>query len=211
MNEVDKPQINILSFDDALIDVRSKKCKFVESIDVVINLSPGGKTDKDGIAVRGSVKAPFPLKKKLVIAVFCDDNISNADYSGGEELIMRIKNQPKIAKKIDVCVAHPKYLPKVSSQLGKILGKKRIMPDLRFGTVSENVQSVVDNHRFGVINFRANKNIIHTSIGNISLTNEELKENFNTLLSAVKAIIPNAVFASTHICSTMGKSRRVRC
>lgn len=199
-----------LSFEEAISHMKNeKRAKFDETVEVCINLE--SKT-KDVVS-RGSVEAPSGLGRKVIIAVFCDGVPEGADYYGGEELIQKFLDGS--IKKCDVCISTRKYIPMVSSKIGKLLGRRRIMPDARFGTVTEDnkedISKVINSFKHGRMNFRANKNVIHGIIGKMSFDTKSLEENFETLIREIKATLPEKTSISrVYVAPTMGKSLEVK-
>ena len=201
---LDKKSSGPASFADAIAALKEgKRAKFDETVEIAINLD--AKTD---LTVRGSLEAPNALGRDVKIAVFSDLKLDNVTYSGGEDLIARFLSGE--IKKCDTCISSRKYMPMVSTKIGKILGKKRIIPDARFGTVTEDdensIKRAVDSFKKGRMNFRANKNVIHAVIGKISLSDDKLEENFLCLVKEVKSLLPpKARIKEIMLSSTMFK------
>ena len=203
-----KSKVNL---EEAISSIQSgKKAKFDETLEVCVNLD-GGKKE---IAVRGSIEAPAGLgDRKLIFAVFCDEKLDNVDYFGGEDLIQKFLSGE--IKKCDVCICTRKYVPLVSSKIAKILGRRKIMPDARFGTVVDDslgeINRVVESFKRGRMNFRSNKNVVHGIFGKVSFGVSELVQNFNTLMREIKALLPEkSSISSVYIAPTMGKSLEVK-
>ena len=190
---------------DALARLREgKRAKFDETLEIAVNLE----TKLPDVPVRGSIEAPNGLNIKRKIVLFSDFKPDGVDYAGGEELIEKFLT--KEIKDCDVCIASRKYMPVISTKLGKILGKKRIMPDARFGTVTDDseqeVLKAVNSFKKGRMNFRANKKVIHAVIGKISMSDEHLEENFTTLIREIKSILPPKVqIGSSYLSATMSQ------
>jgi len=186
-----------------------KKAKFDETLEVSINLEAGRKE----VTLRGSVEAPAGLGDRgLIFAVFCDEKIEDVNYCGGEDLINKFLSGE--IKKCDVCICTKKYFPLVSSKIGKILGRRRIMPDARFGTVTEDNREALDksinSFKKGRMNFRVNKNVVHTIIGKMSFETKDLVENFQTLIKEIKSVLPEKTsLGKIYLSPTMGGSVEV--
>jgi large subunit ribosomal protein L1 len=148
----------------------------------------------------------------LIFAVFCDEKIEGVDYCGGEEIIQKFLSGD--IKKCHVCICTKKYFPLVSSKIGKILGRRRIMPDARFGTVTEDnreaIEKAITSFKRGRMNFRANKNVVHSIIGKLSFDSKDLIENFNTLVREVRSMLPEKTsLGKIYVAPTMGSSVEV--
>ena len=192
------------SFKDALaMLLEEKRAKFNETVEIAINLD----TKLTDVPVRGFVDAPNGLGRDIPIAVFCDSKIDGVAYCGGEELIEKFAKGE--IKKCKVCIATKKYVPLISAKIGKILGRKRIMPDARFGTVVEDEPGIlrtVECFRKGRMNFRANKNVIHCILGKVDFKADALEENFTTLIKEISGVLPPKTrIGSSYISSTMSK------
>ncbi|WWP02727.1 MAG: 50S ribosomal protein L1 [Candidatus Dasytiphilus stammeri] len=166
--------------------------KFVESIDVAINLGINARKTEE--TVRGVVVLPHGRGKIIRVAVFAQDkNIiaakdAGADIIGMNELAENIKNG-KID--FDIVIASPDVMRFVS-ELGHILGPRGLMPNPKLGTVTTNIAEAVKNIKSGQITYRNDKSgIIHTSIGNINFSNVQIKENLEVLLESLIKAKPN--------------------
>jgi len=201
----DKP--SKVSFEEALNYIKTveKRCKFDETVEISINLESKVKD----LSVRGSVEAPKGLGRAVKIAVFSDNAPEGVTYSGGEDLVQQFLNGS--IKDCDVCISTRKYIPLVSSKIGKLLGRRRIMPDARFGTVTDEVDAVIASFKKGRMNFRSNKNVIHAILGKISFSNQDLRENFEVLLKEIMSALPEkASIKKMFIGATMGKSIEIK-
>lgn len=152
--------------------------KFDESIDLVFNLSA---KHKNSNSISGFLKLPHGSNKKIILAVFTKENNIKmakkygADLVGNEDLAEKIKNNKNI--KIDKVIATPDTMTTVS-KLGKILGPKKLMPNPKTGTVTNNLKKAILDNKSGIVLIKTDKNhIIHTTIGKISLSTKHLLEN----------------------------------
>ncbi|MDE5873468.1 MAG: 50S ribosomal protein L1, partial [Lachnospiraceae bacterium] len=101
------------------------------------------------------------------------------------------------------------YKRQVVGRLGRVLGPKGLMPNPKAGTVTMDVTKAVNDIKAGKIEYRLDKsNIIHVPIGKASFTEEQLSDNFQTLIDAVIKAKPSAAkgqyLRSVVIASTMG-------
>ena len=141
--------------------------------------------------VRGVILLPNGLGKKTRVLVFTQGEgvklaeEAGADYAGADELIKQIEGG---WLEFDVSVATPDMMPKVA-KLGKILGRRGLMPNPKSGTVvpPQDLARVVNEARKGRAEFRLDRTaIIHLPIGKISFDKDKILEN---LAAAVEAIV----------------------
>jgi len=169
--------------------------KFDETIEVHIKTGCDGRHADQQI--RGAVVLPNGTGKSVRVLVFAktakadEATAAGADYVGAEELIPRIQNEGWMD--FDVVVATPDMMG-VVGRLGKILGPRGLMPNPKSGTVTMDVTKAIADIKAGKVEYRLDKsNIIHVPIGKASFTEEALKENFETLISAVIKARPSAL------------------
>jgi large subunit ribosomal protein L1 len=165
--------------------------KFVESVDVAVNLGiDARKSDQN---VRGATVLPHGTGRNVRVAVFTQGanveaaKAAGADLVGMEDLADLIK---KGEMNFDVVVASPDAM-RVVGQLGTILGPRGLMPNPKVGTVTPNVAQAVKNAKAGQVRYRNDKNgIIHTTIGKVSFESNQIQENLEALLVALKKAKP---------------------
>ena len=193
---------------------QSNKVKFDESIDLAINLGVDPK-HADQI-VRGTVSLPHGTGKKLKVLVIAkgdkvDEAINaGADFAGDKEYLDKIKSG---WVDIDIIISTPDMMAEVG-KLGKILGPRKLMPNPKSGTVTDNVKNAVEEVKKGKIEFRVDKNgIIHTIIGKISFEKMQLIENCKTLMAAIVKARPNSLkgiyLKKITLSSTMGPGIKI--
>ena len=184
--------------------------KFDETIEAHIRTGCDGRHADQQI--RGAVVLPHGTGKKVRILVFAKDakaeeaKAAGADYVGAEDLIPRIQNEGWF--EFDVVVATPDMMG-VVGRLGRVLGPKGLMPNPKAGTVTMDVTKAVNDIKAGKIEYRLDKtNIIHVPVGKASFTEEQLADNFQTLIDAINKAKPAAVkgqyLKSVTLTSTMG-------
>lgn len=170
------------------IDVLKKlsTVKFTESVDVSFNLGIDPK--KSDQNVRGAIVLPHGTGKTVKVAVFAQADkaeqakAAGADIVGFEDLFEQIK---KGEIDFDVLIATPDTM-KMVGQLGQILGPRGLMPNPKVGTVTMDVQTAVANAKAGQVQFRADKGgIVHSSIGKLDFSNDNLHGNLDALHSAL--------------------------
>ena len=131
---------------------------------------------------------------------------AGAEYVGAEELIPKIQNEGWLD--FDVVVATPDMMG-VVGRLGRVLGPKGLMPNPKAGTVTMDVTKAVNDIKAGKIEYRLDKtNIIHVPVGKVSFTEEQLQDNFQTLIDAIlkakPATLKGQYLKSVTLTSTMG-------
>jgi len=169
------------------------RAKFVESVDVAINL--GVDPRKSDQVVRGSTVLPHGTGKTVRVAVFAQGEnadkakAAGADIVGFEDLAEEVK---KGNMDFDVVIATPDAM-RVVGQLGQILGPRGLMPNPKVGTVTPDVETAVKNAKSGQVRYRTDKTgIIHCSIGNVEFDPNNLKENLEALLADLKKAKPSS-------------------
>ena len=194
---------------------KTATAKFDETIEAHIRTGCDGRHADQQI--RGAVVLPHGTGKKVRILVFAKDakaeeaKAAGADFVGGEELIPKIQNENWF--EFDVVVATPDMMG-VVGRLGRVLGPKGLMPNPKAGTVTMDVTKAVQEIKAGKIEYRLdNTNIIHVPVGKASFTEEQLTDNFQTLIDAINKVRPAAVkgqyLKSVTLTSTMGPGVKI--
>ena len=163
------------------------------------------------------VNLPNGNGKKVRVAVLCEENkIAEAKNSGADLFDREVLINDIMAGKIkfDKLIATPAMMQKMG-KLGKILGPKGLMPNPKLGTVTNNVQSTVRALKSGQIEIKNDKDAnVGVSIGKKSFSNSKIKENFNSLISAILKEKPNGIkgdfILSVFLTSTMGISYKLK-
>ena len=189
---------------------KAATAKFDETIEAHIRTGCDGRHADQQI--RGAVVLPHGTGKKVRILVFAKDakaeeaKAAGADFVGGDELIPKIQNEGWLD--FDVVVATPDMMG-VVGRLGRVLGPKGLMPNPKAGTVTMDVTKAINDIKAGKIEYRLDKtNIIHVPIGKASFTEEQLADNFQTLMGAINKAKPSTLkgqfLRSVTIAPTMG-------
>ena len=184
--------------------------KFDETIEAHIRTGCDGRHADQQI--RGAVVLPHGTGKTVRVLVFAKNakadeaQAAGAEFVGAEELIPKIQNEGWFD--FDKVVATPNMMS-VVGRLGRVLGPKGLMPNPKAGTVTMDVAKAVQDLKAGKIEYRLDKtNIIHVPIGKASFTEEQLNENFQTLIDAIIKAKPAAAkgqyIRSATLTSTMG-------
>ena len=194
---------------------KTATAKFDETIEAHIRTGCDGRHADQQI--RGAVVLPHGTGKKVRILVFAKDakaeeaKAAGADFVGGEELIPKIQNENWF--EFDVVVATPDMMG-VVGRLGRVLGPKGLLPNPNAGTVTMDVTKAIQEIKAGKIEYRLDKtNIIHVPVGKASFTEEQLTDNFQTLIDAINKVRPAAVkgqyLKSVTLTSTMGPGVKI--
>ena len=202
---------NLYDVDEAVsILKKTASAKFDETIEAHIRLGVDGRhADQQ---VRGAVVLPHGTGKTVRVLVFAkgdkvaEAEAAGADFVGGDELVPRIQKEGWLD--FDVVVATPDMMG-IVGRLGRILGPKGLMPNPKAGTVTMDVTKAINDIKAGKIEYRLDKsNIIHVPIGKASFTEEQLADNFHTLIGAINKAKPAAAkgqyLKSVLVSSTMG-------
>lgn len=209
MESFDKTQTYDVA--EAVKNVKSfANAKFDETVEMHIRLGVDGRhADQQ---VRGATVLPHGTGKSKKVLVFAkgakaeEAEAAGADYVGAEDLAEKIQKENWFD--FDSVVATPDMMG-VVGRLGRILGPKGLMPNPKAGTVTMDVTKAVNDIKAGKIEYRLDKtNIIHVPIGKASFTEEQLTDNFQTLIEAINKAKPAAVkgqyLKSVTIAPTMG-------
>lgn len=182
--------------------------KFDASVDVHVRL--GVDPRKADQAIRGTVSLPHGTGKTKTVLVFCTPDLEDeakaagADYVGLDEYITKVEQG---WTEIDVIIATPSVMPKIA-RLGRVLGPRNLMPNPKSGTVTTDLTKAISEVKGGKIAFKIDKfGIIHASIGRVSFTGEQLKDNAQELIVTLSKMKPSTAkgiyFKSITMASTM--------
>jgi large subunit ribosomal protein L1 len=168
--------------------------------------------------VRGIALLPNGLGKKVRIAVFAQGEAARnaeaagADFVGSDDLVKKIEDG---WLDFDVSIATPDMMGKVG-KLGKILGRKGLMPNPKSGTVvaAEDIGRGISEARKGRVEFRLDRTaIIHLPIGKASFDEAQLLENLTALVEAINKARPGGAkgqyIRSAFLTTTMGPGIRL--
>jgi len=174
-------------FDEALAllkDVASRK--FDETVEVALNLGVDPRHADQ--MVRGMVSLPAGTGKEMKVAVFArGDKADEATKAGADKVGAEDLMEDMQAGNLDYdrVIATPDMMG-VVGRLGKVLGPKGLMPNPKLGTVTPNVAQAVKDAKGGQVEFRVEKQgIVHSGIGKVSFTDEQLKTNFDAFVDAI--------------------------
>lgn len=168
--------------------------------------------------VRDVLVLPHGLGKQVTVLVFAEGEDARiaeeagADYIADDEMIKRIQDG---WTDFDVAIAVPSMMGKVG-RLGRVLGPRGLMPNPRAGTVApgSDLPRLIDEAKAGRVEFRVDRTAnIHAPIGKASFSEDQIRENFQALLDAVRRARPSAAkgtyVRSITLTSTMGPGIKV--
>lgn len=191
-DKVEKAKLYTLG-DAAALVKKVSTTKFDGSVDLHIRL--GVDPRKPDQAIRGTVSLPHGTGKTKSVLVMCtpdkeeEAREAGADYVGLEEFVDKISSG---WTDVDVIIATPNVMPKIG-RLGKVLGPRNLMPNPKSGTVTVDVANAVKDVKGGKIAFRVDKyGILHSTVGKVSFTEEQLAGNMKELLSTLHKMKPAA-------------------
>ena len=188
--------------------------KFDASVDVDVRL--GVDPRKANQMVRGVVTLPHGTGKTVRVLVLCtpekeaEATAAGADYVGLDEYVDKIKSG---WTDVDVIICTPNVMGKVGA-LGRILGPRGLMPNPKTGTVTMDIAKAVTEVKAGKIDFKVDKyGIIHTSVGKISFTPEQIvdnaKEVINTIIKLKPSAAKGAYVLSIYLSTTMSPGLQI--
>ncbi|MFI3264568.1 MAG: 50S ribosomal protein L1 [Rikenellaceae bacterium] len=197
---------------DLLKDVTFTKFDASVDIDVRLGVDPR----KANQMVRGVVTLPHGTGKVVRVLVLCtldkeeDAKAAGADYVGLDEYVDKIKQG---WTDVDVIITTPNVMGKVGA-LGRILGPRGLMPNPKTGTVTMDVAKAVTEVKAGKIDFKVDKyGIIHTSVGKVSFTPEQIMDNAKEVISTIIKLKPSAAkgtyVKSIYVSTTMSPGVQV--
>jgi len=166
--------------------------------------------------VRGTVVLPHGTGKTVRVAVFAQGEKAQealragADEVGGDDLVKRIEAG---WLEFDVAIATPDSMGMVG-KLGKILGRRGLMPNPKAGTITFDVERAVKEVKGGRVEFRVDKTaIVHVPVGKSSFEASALLDNLAALVDAINRAKPAGAkgqyLKTLTIASTMGPGIRV--
>ena len=195
-------------------DIFFHPTKFEASVDIDVRL--GVDPRKANQMVRGVVSLPNGTGKVTRVLALCTPDQeaaakeAGADYVGLDEYIDKIKQG---WTDVDVIITMPSCMGKLGP-LGRILGPRGLMPNPKSGTVTMDVAKAVKEVKQGKIDFKVDKaGIVHTSIGKVTFTADQIFENAKEFISTIIKLKPAAAkgtyLKSIFVSSTMSKGIKV--
>ena len=184
--------------------------KFDASVDIDVRL--GVDPRKANQMVRGVVSLPNGTGKQVRVLALCTSDkeaeakAAGADYVGLDEYIEKIKGG---WTDVDVIITMPQIMGKIGA-LGRVLGPRGLMPNPKSGTVTMEVGAAVKEVKQGKIDFKVDKTgIVHTSIGKVSFTPEQIAGNAREFMNTIMKLKPSSAkgtyVKSVYLSSTMSR------
>ena len=168
--------------------------------------------------VRGVALLPYGLGKKVRVLVFAQGEAeriaetAGADFAGGDELVKKIEDG---WLEFDTAMATPDMMGKVG-KLGKILGRRGLMPNPKSGTVvaATDLPRVISDARKGRVEFKLDRTaIIHVPLGKVSFEDDKLMGNLTAVIEAIMKAKPSGAkgqyVRSASLTTTMGPGIRL--
>ena len=192
-DEVDR--MVVYPLEDAIkLAKKTAYAKFDETVELHLRMGvdPRNATQR----VRGVALLPHGLGKKIRVLVFAQGEgervakEAGADFAGGDELIKKIQGG---WVEFDTAIATQDVMSKVS-KLGKILGRRGLMPNPKSGTVvaAADLPRAIGDARQGRVEFKLDRTaIIHVPLGKVSFDDDKLLENLTAILDAVARAKPS--------------------
>ena len=190
--------------------------RFDESVELHLRMGvdPRNATQQ----VRGVALLPYGLGKQIRVLVFAQGEAeriaegAGADFVGSDDLVKKIEGG---WLEFDTAIATPDMMGRVG-KLGKILGRRGLMPNPKSGTVvaAEDLPRVIDDSRKGRVEFKLDRTaIIHLSLGKVSFEADKLLGNLTAVVEAVVKAKPSGAkgqyIKSATLTTTMGPGIRL--
>ena len=163
--------------------------------------------------VRGVALLPHGLGKKIRVLVFAQGEAegiaktAGADFAGGDEFIKKIEGG---WLDFETAIATPEMMGKVG-KLGKILGRRGLMPNPKSGTVvaTTDLPKAIDDARKGRLEFKLDRTaIIHVPLGKVNFDSDKLMDNLTAVVEAVVKAKPSGTkgqyIKTASLTTTMG-------
>lgn len=206
---------------EALSHVRASSwAAFDESVELVFRLNLDPRRAEQNI--RGAAELPHGTGAVIRVAVFADEGDAakqareaGADLVGGDELVDAVfQSKGKNISDFSACVAVPEIMPRMAAKVGRILGPKGLMPNIKNGTVTGALAEAVAKLKKGQRAFRVDRfGNVHFVAGKLSFRDDQIIDNCASITRAIIAARPETVkkkyMLAVHLCSAMGPSAKV--
>jgi large subunit ribosomal protein L1 len=211
---VDRTKVYSIEDAVAILLTASKDRKFVETIEIAMNLGVDPKQNDQ--VVRGVTELPHGTGAVVRVAVFAKDAKAAEALAAGADLVGADDLAEEVMKgniNFDRCIATPDMMPLIA-KIGKILGPRGLMPNPKLGTVTMDVKKAVESSKGGAVEFRAAKDgIIHARVGKASFEAGKLAENIRAFVGAINRAKPagakGTYIKKVSLSSTMGPGIKI--
>lgn len=211
--KVDKTKL--YSSDDAIkLAKEIKTAKFDETVDLAFRLGVDPRHADQ--MIRGALALPAGTGKTVrVVAITSGTKVdeataAGADFAGGDDIINKIAGG---WLEFDRVIASPDMMSKLG-KVARLLGPRGLMPNPKLGTVTTDVAGAVKEQKAGKVEYRTEKTgIVHVPIGKSSFTADQLKANYNAIVSAIVKAKPASAkgtyIKSLTLSTTMGPGIKI--
>ena len=195
---------------DVAVDsaIKTSTTKFNETIDICLNLNIDPKNGEQN--VRGKMKLPKSLGKKIKVCVFASDEKqqeakdAGADIVGSDDLIQKVESG---FTDFDRCISTPDMMSKVG-KLGKVLGPRNLMPNPKLGSVTNEIKKAVEDAKAGEIEFKNSDTLVQAGIAKADFDKSEIINNIKFFVDSISKERPSGVkgdfIKRVYISPTMG-------
>ena len=189
---------------------KTSTTKFDASVEIAMRLNLD--TKKADQQLRGALVLPNGTGKTKTVLVIAKGDAAKAAKEAGADFVGDADMLEKIEKEnwfgFDVMIATPDMMPALG-KIGKILGPKGLMPNPKTGTVTMNTAKAVEDIKKGMVSYKTDSfGNVHTIIGKVSFTDEQLLENltyvFNTIVKVKPSTVKGNYIENISVASTMG-------
>ena len=192
LNENDFSQSQLL---DSAVDtaIKTSTTKFNETIDICLNLNIDPKNGEQN--VRGKMKLPKGLGKKVTVCVFAGEDKqqeakdAGADIVGSDELIQKVESG---YTDFDRCISTPDMMSKVG-KLGKVLGPRNLMPNPKLGSVTNDIKKAVEDAKAGEIEYKNSDTLVQAGIAKADFDRTEIISNIKFFVETISKERPSGV------------------
>ena len=180
---------------DSAVDtaIKTSTTKFNETIDICLNLNIDPKNGEQN--VRGKMKLPKGLGKKVIVCVFASEDKqqeakdAGADIVGSDELIQKVESG---YTDFDRCISTPDMMSKVG-KLGKVLGPRNLMPNPKLGSVTNDIKKAVEDAKAGEIEYKNSDTLVQAGIAKADFDRTEIISNIRFFVETISKDRPSGV------------------
>tara|TARA_B100000886_G_scaffold153708_1_gene104633 strand:- start:332 stop:1015 length:684 start_codon:yes stop_codon:yes gene_type:complete len=180
---------------DTAVDlaIKTSTTKFNETIDICLNLNIDPKNGEQN--VRGKMKLPKGLGKKITVCVFAGEDKqqeakdAGADIVGSDDLIQKVESG---YTDFDRCISTPEMMSKVG-KLGKVLGPRNLMPNPKLGSVTNEIKKAVEDAKAGEIEYKNSDTLVQAGIAKADFDKTEIVNNIKFFIETISKERPSGV------------------